>query len=194
MELARCFSHGTAESVLFERGLGGVYAEVRETIRAARVELGLAGATGELRAVRERILRQLAGHGWEIDTGIFPASAPTSIQRGHYRLDASKRVGARAALGIICHFGSAEFTVRKLMLVSEAVRRGIVDCGLVALITRDVKPHLAGRPACYEQALRVLQAYGLSGFAGIPIILWGLAPEAMPLQYTAGGGVRVGDR
>jgi hypothetical protein len=190
MELARRFSHGIAESVLFERGLDGMYAEVRETIRAARVELGLAGATSELRAVRERILRQLAGHGWEIDTGIFPASAPTRIQRGHYRLDASKRLGAGAALGIICHFGSAEFTVRKRMLVSEAVRRGIVDCGLVALITRDARPYLAGRSACYEQALRFLRAYGQSGFAGIPIILWGLAPEATQLEFAPATGRR----
>lgn len=194
MELARCWSHGNAEAVLFEKGLGGVYAEARETIRAVRVEFGLSIAANELRTIRERILEQLAGHGWEIDTRIFPPSAPIGFERGRFRLHATKGTGGGATLGVICHFGGSEFIVRQLMLISEALRRRIIDCGVVALMTRNVQPYATGRPACYEQALRLLQAYGQSGFAGIPMILWGLAPEAVHLELAGGTGVRAGVR
>ena len=70
------------------------------------------------------------------------------------------------------------------MLISEAVRRGIVDCAVLALMTRDVKTYVLGRPACYEQAQRLLRAYGQSAFRGIPMVLWGLTPEAIHLPLT----------
>lgn len=187
MELARCWSHERGESVLFEKGLAEEYAEARGTALATRVKLAPDRAENSLRVIRDRILRELAGRRWEINTRIFPPSAPLSFERGHYRLDATKRAGTRAAIGLTFHFGSSEFIVRQLMLISEAVRRGIVDCGVVALMTRSVKPYIAGRPAFYEQAHRTLRTYGQSGFRGIPMVLWGLTPEVMHPGLTDGG-------
>jgi hypothetical protein len=195
MELSHIRSHERSESVLFEKDLGEVYAEARETMLATPVKLASERAENGLRVIHDRILRELAGRGWKIGVGIFPASAPAMFQRGHYRLDATKKAGSGGALGFICHFGSSEFLVRKLMLISEAVRQGIVDCGVLALMTRSVKPYIAGRPAFYEQAERTLRTYGLSGFRGIPMVLWGLTPEVMHPGLTDGGaGLRAGVR
>lgn len=151
MELALCWSHERGETVLFAKGLGEVYAEARETMLATRVKLASDRVENSLRVIRDRILRELAGRGWKIGEGIFPPFAPATFQRGHYHLDAAKRTGSGSGLGIICHFGSSEFLVRQLMLISEAVRRRIVDCAVLALVTRDVKRYVTGRPACYEQ-------------------------------------------
>ena len=184
MKLAHCWSHERGESVLLEKGLGEVYAEAREMAVARRVELAPNRAENSLRVTRDRILRDIAGRGWEIAVSIFPASAPAMFHRGHYRLDATKKTGSGRALGFICHFGSSEFLVRQLMLISEAVRRGIADSAVLALMTRDVKAYLPGRPACYEQAQRLLLAYGESAFRGIPMVLWGLTPDAVRREVT----------
>jgi len=180
MELSRCWSHERGESVIFEKGLGELYAEARETVLATRVGLVSDKADNSLRLIRKQVLTGLAGREWEVGTRIFPPSAPARFQRGHYHLDAAKRAGNGGALGIVCHFGSSEFLVRQLMLISEAVRRRIVDCAVLALITSDGKPYVTGRPACYEQAQRLLRSYGQSGFPGIPIVLWGLTPDDTP--------------
>lgn len=192
MEIARCWSHGDAECVLVGKGLAEAYAEVRETFCAVSFDLGLSKTSNERRVVRARILEQLAGHGCEIDTKIFPASAPTMFHRGQYRLDATRRVGTKAALGIICYFGSAEFTVRKLMLISVAVRREIVDCGVLALMTRDIMPYVAGRLASYDQGLKLLRMYGQSEWVDIPMILWELAPTAVRLELPDGADALAG--
>jgi len=184
MKLAHCWSHERGESVLLEKGLGEVYAEAREMALATRVELVPNRAENNLRVTRDRILREIAGRGWEIAVSIFPASAPAMLHRGDYRLDATKKTGSGGALGFICHFGSSEFLVRQLMLISEAVRRGIADCAVLALMTRDVKAYVPGRPACYEQAQRLLRAYGESAFRGIPMVLWGLTPDAVRRELT----------
>ncbi|OGB91613.1 MAG: hypothetical protein A3G35_10070 [candidate division NC10 bacterium RIFCSPLOWO2_12_FULL_66_18] len=189
MELSRIRSHERGESVIFEKSLGEVYAEARETMLGTRVKLVPDRAEDSLRVIHDRILRELAGRGWEIGVSVFPASAPAMFQRGHYRLDATKKTGSGSGLGLICHFGSSEFLLRKFMLISEAVRRGAVECGVLALMTRDVKPYVSGRPACYEEAQRLLQVYGQSGFRGVPMVLWGLRPESVQpgLAYGATG-------
>jgi hypothetical protein len=193
MELSDCSSHARGESVIFEKGLGDVYAEAREVVLTTGIPLAVGRSENNLRAIREYLLRELAGRGWEINQRIFPPSAPGMFQRGQYRLDATKRTGSGGALGFICHFGSSEFLVRKFMLISEAVRRGIVVCGILALMTRDTRPYVTGRPACYEQAHRLLRVYGQSGFCGIPMILWGLIPEGMrPERTHIRAGMQVG--
>lgn len=184
MELSHCSSHAQGESVLFKKGLGEVYAEARETVLASRVKLASDRAENSLRVIRDCIMRELSGRGWKIGETIFPPSAPASFHRGHYRLDATKKAGGGGVLGIICHFGGSEFLVRKLMLISEAVRGEVVDCCVLALITRNIKPYISGRPACYEQAQRLLRAYGQSAFGAIPMILWGLAPEIIYSQLA----------
>lgn len=195
MELTHCWSHEGADSVLFEKDLGEVYAEAREAMLATRVKLASVRAENKLRVIHDRILRELAGRGWKIGERIFPPAAPAIFQRGHYRLDATSRTGNGGTLGVICHFGSSEFVIRQLMLISEAVRRGIVACGVLALMTRSVKPYIAGRPAFYEQAERTLRTYGQSGFRGIPMVLWGLTPEVMHPGLTDGGAaLRAGVR
>lgn len=184
MELLHLWSHERGESVLFEKGLGEVYAEARQTMLATRVKLVSDRAENSLRVIHDRILRELAGRGWKIGERIFPPSAPAIFQRGHYRLDAAKRTGSGGTLGVICHFGSSEFLVRQLMLISEAVRRGIADCAVLALMICDVRPYVPGRPSCYGQAQQLLQAYGQSAFRGIPMVLWGLTPEVMCPELT----------
>lgn len=178
MELSHIRSHERGESVLFERNLSKVYAEVRETMLRTRVELVSDKAENSPRVIWKRVLGDLAGRGWGIAVSIFPASAPAMFQRGNYRLDAIKGTGTGSALGLICHFGSSEFLVRQFMLISEAVRRGIADCAILALMTRDFRAHVAGRPSCYEQARRLLQTYGQSAFHGVPMVLWGLTPDS----------------
>jgi hypothetical protein len=189
MELTHCWSHERADSLLFEKDLGEVYAEARETMLATRVKLASERAENSLRVIHNRILRELAGRGWKIGENIFPPAAPATFQRGHYRLDAAKRTGSGGTLGVICHFGSSEFVIRQLMLISEAVRRGIADCAVLALMTCDVRSYVPGRPSCYEQAQRLLRAYGQSAFRGIPMVLWGLRPESVQpaLAYGATG-------
>ncbi len=195
MKLASSYSHERGEAILYERGLGEAYAEAREGMLATRVELAPDKAENSLRVIHDRILRELAGRGWKIGERIFPPAAPATFQRGNYRLDATSRTGSGGTLGVIFHFGSSEFLVRQLMLISEAVRRGIVDCGVLALMTRSVKPYIAGRPAFYEQAQRTLRTYGQSGFRGIPMVLWGLTPEVMHPGFTDGGAaLRAGVR
>jgi len=79
------------------------------------------------------------------------------------------------------------------MLISEAVRRRIVDGAILALMTSDIRSYVTGRPACYEQAERLLRVYGQSGFRGIPMVLWGLTPEDMhPERTNIRAGLRVG--
>lgn len=195
MELTHCWAHEDGESLVFEKGLGVLYVEAREATLTTRIKLATDRLENRLRVIRDHILREFAGRGWEINTRIFPPSAPRVFERGHYRLDATKRAGTGAALGLTFHLGSSEFIVRQLMLISEAVRRGIVDCGVVALMTRSVKPYIAGRPAFYEQAQRTLRTYGQSGFRSIPMVLWGLTPEVMHPGLTDGGaGLRAGVR
>jgi len=186
-------SHERAESILFEKGLGGVYAEALEVVLATRVDLAPQKGANMPRVIWEHVLKNLADRGWEIAVSIFPASAPAMFQRGNYRLDAIKRMGTGSALGLICHFGSAEFLVRQLILISEAVRRGIADCAVLALMTRDFKAHVPGRPSCYEQARRLLRVYGQSGFHAIPMILWGLTPDSMQSELAdVRAGLRAG--
>jgi hypothetical protein len=48
----------------------------------------------------------------------------------------------------------------------------------LALMTGGFKRHVAGRTSCYEQARRLLQAYGQSAFHGVPMVLWGLTPDS----------------
>ena len=194
MELSRVGSHEGGESVLFEKDLGEIYAEAREITLGTRGKLTPDRAENNLRIIRERILRGLTGCGWKIGPRIFPFSAPAMFQRGHYRLDASKTTGSGAALGIIFHFGGSEFLIRQFMLISEAVRRGIADCAILALITRDFKARVTGRPSCYEQARRLLRAYGQSAFPGVPMVLWGLTPDSVPSELAdARAGLRAGD-
>lgn len=184
MKLSHIRSHERGESVLFEKNLSEVYAEARETMLGTRVKLAPDRAENRPRAICEDVLRHLAERGWEIGASIFPASAPAMFQRGNYRLDAIKRTGRGSALGLICHFGSSEFLVRQLMLISEAVRRGIADCAILALMTSDFKAHVTGRPSCYEQARRLLRAYGQSAFHGVPMVLWGLTPDSMQSELA----------
>lgn len=187
MEVSGCWSHEGGESFVFERGLGELYAEARGMVVETRVNLVSDKAGNSLRLIHHQMLTGLARREWEVGARIFPPSAPARFQRGHYRLDATKRAGGGGALGVVCHFGSSEFLVRHLMLISEAVRRRIVDCAVLALITNDWKLYVTGRPARYEQAQRLLRAYGQSGFAGIPIVLWGLTPECTPRRPTHAG-------
>jgi len=187
MEIPHSWSHERGESVLFEKGLGRIYAEAREAALAGRVGLLPDKSKNSLRAIREGILRDLAGRGWRIGVSIFPSSAPAMFQRGHYRLDAAKTTGSGATLGVVCHFGGSEFLLRQFMLISEAVRRGIVDCAVLELMTREAIECVRGRPACYEQARRSLRLYGQSAFGGIPMVLWGLIPEATHLRTTGVG-------
>ena len=65
------------------------------------------------------------------------------------------------------------------MLISEAVRRRIVECAIVALMVRAVIPYVCGRMACYEQIQRLFLAYGTSGFVDVPMVVWGMMPEAV---------------
>ena len=194
MDLSHIRSHERGESVLLEKDLGEVYAEAREMVMATRVGLAPNRAENSLRVIRDQILEKIAGRGWEIAVSIFPASAPPMFQRGHYRLDATKKTGSGSGLGLICHFGSSEFLVRKFMLISEAVRRRIVDGAILALMTSGIRPYVTGRPACYEQAQRLLRVYGQSGFRGIPMVLWGLTPETLPPERAhMDAGLRVGN-
>jgi len=187
MKVSGCWSHERGESLVFERGLGELYAEARGVVGETRVKLVSDKTENSLRLIHHQILTGLARREWEVGARVFPPSAPAKFLHGHYRLDATKRAGGGSALGVVCHLGSSEFLVRQLMLIAEAVRRKIVDCAVVALITNDWKLYVAGRPACYEQAQRFLRAYGQSGFAGIPIVLWGLIPECTPRRPTHAG-------
>ncbi len=186
MELQYCLYHECSESILFEMGLGKAYSEARETVLATPVKLATNREQNNLRVIRDCMQKELAGRGWEINARIFPSSAPKRFERGRYCLDASKHAETGAALGAIWHFGGSEFIVRQLMLISEAVRRNIIDCGLLALMTREVKPYVSGRPAFFDQAQRLLRTYGQSGFRGVPIILWGLMPEALYPKFIDG--------
>jgi hypothetical protein len=190
MELEYCLAHERGETVIFERGLGEAYAEARAVALATRLTQASGKGEESLRVIRDRILTELAARGWIIDERIFPPSAPAIFQRGNYRLDAAKTTGSDDALGFIYHVGSSEFLVRKLMLTSEAVRRRVVGCCVLALMTRNTKPYVAGRPASYEQAERLLRAYGQSAFRGIPMVLWGLAPDPI-FAGQVGRSVRV---
>jgi hypothetical protein len=185
MKLAGCYSHEEGETVVYGRGLGDAYAEARDVILATRFGIG-----NRLRMTRGYILSELGIRGWELLARVIPPSSCKAFDRGKYHLDAIKRGKSRNTIGLICHFGSSEFGLRQLMLVSGAVRRGVVDCGVIAVMAREATPYLTGRPSSYEQLRALLHAFGNSEFHGVPMVLWGLAPDPI-LKGQVGRSVRV---
>jgi hypothetical protein len=177
MKLAGCYSHEEGETVVYGRGLGDAYAEARDVILATRFYILPTGGGNRLRMTRGYILSELGIRGWELLTRVTPPSGCEAFDRGKYHLDAIKRGKSRNTIGLICHFGSSEFGLRQLMLVSGAERRGVVDCGVIAVMAREATPYLTGRPSSYEQLRALLHAFGNSEFHGVPMVLWGLTPD-----------------
>src|SRR5574341_122530 len=133
MKLAGCYSHEQGETVVYGRGLGDAYAEARVVVLATRFCVLPTSGENRLRLIRGRMLSELEVRGWELATRVIPPSRGEVFERGKYHLDAIKKGKCRNTIGLIFHFGSSEFGLRQLMLVSGAVRRGIVDCGVIAV-------------------------------------------------------------